>query len=1261
MKQRLIGRVRTIQRGDRFAVIFLTVVSIATHLQWLFNFKVFTSGDWQFVSQEKYHDFANLSPIWYSDGFGGTSATPAFYLIRFFEGILTYVGSNFILNEKLFFFIPIIFGATLGTYIFLRQYFKPLPAMVGSIVFAFNTAMLFNYAGALTIAVVNSLAPLFLYLFRQYIAKPESKKLLILAALLMSAMIAYELRISIIVIALAGGLLLYTALGDDDKKDYVLSRIWPLFQLGGLIILLHLFWLIPYIIGSRQGVTFSDSLGQSLFISFSDMQNALTLHHPFWTNARPARFIIQPIPWYFWLVPIVVFSGFLFDWRKDAHREIGFWALIGIVGLFLVKQVNQPIEGAYPWIFEHVPGFAAYRESSKFYLLVALSYTVLVPFALTRLRIYLWRLHAGKQLFGYSAPHALWWSLSAALILLFMINALPLINGSFRTTYIPRHMPADYARLNQFIASQEEFFRVLWLPANSRWGAQSGLHPVMAGVNMGQGVWLRSLGSPVAGVSNTSRDKSVNIFKGSSSDDMLDASSIKYVVVPLRDTSNEDDFFQYYGDDRDYYIDTLDTIAYLQRIDIGAPNIAIYENKNFRPHVGAFRNAQSLDVEPGDSLEGYHSFITGPLGAGFNFVTRTKKQPEKFPHVAVDDVFGQLDNRDIKQGGVSKTFSPSNSPALYYDPGKSEINYSIDNAILTMTSRPYDQLLVNSRKSESGSIPRQLAQRQLAPLTPHYLQSGDQIKALNIEPTRGIAGTSDKPVAVYSAATTNRLSNGSFEKDLWQKRVSDCNAYDQGAIISAESDAFANHGKQSLRLDAQKHTACMTAEPVSNSHRYYLLSFDHYLDGGQMLGYEINFRDKQIPKMRYDIRGSRQWQKEQIIVEMPRKATDFRLTLKAYPDYRQVKYTSAYFDNVQIVPLNKIIDIPAMTTKEFEKIELPKNTPLTFSYARPGLDAQKNVLANGDFSQGLWQKQVADCNNFDDNPMIGMKLVNHDDRQALELTARRHAACTSKTDIPINESSSYLLQFKYQASNAKSANYTIYFNDSKRTTLSGSVDAKTKRWEEFAKQIDTPLGATKMALTVYAYGTDTGAITVVNRYADFRLHRLPVRAYSFFLVNDDNSSNNLPENISHDYISTTKTSIHIRKANAPFFINLSNSYNPLWRLLLDDRASQAGINKYLPWADFSAVDEKGHFSVNDFQNAWYVDPQQICNQEPEGCSRNPDGSYDIVLMAEFFPQRWFYVSAAVSTGVAVLCVAYLLYRPIRRRRQAKAKIWRATR
>ena len=90
----------------------------------------------------------------------------------------------------------------------------------------------------------------------------------------------------------------------------------------------------------------------------------------------------------------------------------------------------------------------------------------------------------------------------------------------------------------------------------------------------------------------------------------------------------------------------------------------------------------------------------------------------------------------------------------------------------------------------------------------------------------------------------------------------------------------------------------------------------------------------------------------------------------------------------------------------------------------------------------------------------------------------------------------------------------------------------------------------------------------------------------------------------------------------------------------------------------SAVPTADHIDLNDFENAWYVDPAQLCKNNPAGCAKNADGSYNLKLVAEFTPQRWFYVGSIIS-GVTLLgCVEYLAYGW---RRNRKPKIYHARR
>lgn len=70
-------------------------------------------------------------------------------------------------------------------------------------------------------------------------------------------------------------------------------------------------------------------------------------------------------------------------------------------------------------------------------------------------------------------------------------------------------------------------------------------------------------------------------------------------------------------------------------------------------------------------------------------------------------------------------------------------------------------------------------------------------------------------------------------------------------------------------------------------------------------------------------------------------------------------------------------------------------------------------------------------------------------------------------------------------------------------------------------------------------------------------------------------------------------------------------------------------------------------------NAWYVDPTQICTRSELSCTHNPDGSYDIRLVMEFKPQRWFYIGVLASGAAILLGAVYFYGEKWHGRRRAK--------
>ena len=78
--------------------------------------------------------------------------------------------------------------------------------------------------------------------------------------------------------------------------------------------------------------------------------------------------------------------------------------------------------------------------------------------------------------------------------------------------------------------------------------------------------------------------------------------------------------------------------------------------------------------------------------------------------------------------------------------------------------------------------------------------------------------------------------------------------------------------------------------------------------------------------------------------------------------------------------------------------------------------------------------------------------------------------------------------------------------------------------------------------------------------------------------------------------------------------------------------------------------EENHLKVNGYANSWIIDPTEVCkvesdqvDKEKSYCTENEDGSYDMELIVEFWPQRLFYIGSAISLTTLLTCLGYLAY------------------
>ncbi|NTW13975.1 MAG: hypothetical protein HGA31_03015 [Candidatus Moranbacteria bacterium] len=94
------------------------------------------------------------------------------------------------------------------------------------------------------------------------------------------------------------------------------------------------------------------------------------------------------------------------------------------------------------------------------------------------------------------------------------------------------------------------------------------------------------------------------------------------------------------------------------------------------------------------------------------------------------------------------------------------------------------------------------------------------------------------------------------------------------------------------------------------------------------------------------------------------------------------------------------------------------------------------------------------------------------------------------------------------------------------------------------------------------------------------------------------------------------------------------------------------------WGKKPIENNRNHLMANGYANSWIVDTDTLCGGNSGSCRRNPNGTYDLEVVVEFWPQRLFYIGAGISLTSLAGCLGYLGYSGIRsyRRKRQTTKI-----
>lgn len=436
-------------------IFFVAAVVIGIIVKVFFSWLSFTdtlsSGDWPYLFLENIKEFSFVPQ-------------PEFLWLAPYYQIPTkifveYLNVPWEIFERLFWFWPFVLLCIISSYYLTKSW-------VGVLVYTANTYILMVVGGGqMGVALAYALAPLVLKSFINVIDRTVSRYQNI------------KYQISNIKNSLVTGVYLAILTMFDPRIGYAtmlavflyflfhfrLKAIVAVFLIPvALATVLNLYWIVSMI---RNGVPIESagfaSVAGFRYLSFTDFSNAFGLLHPNWPeNIFGKVSFMKPE---FLLLPIVAFASLLFVKRSD--KRILFFALLALVGAFLAKGAREPFGIVNELLFQYIPGMSMFRDATKFYILIALSYAVLIPYSLVKIS-------ALNKNYGKYIVYGLFF-------VLFLFSIRQAFLGELGGTFKSREVPKEYIMLKDYILREPAFFTTFWIPSQQRFGLSSKNHPAI--------------------------------------------------------------------------------------------------------------------------------------------------------------------------------------------------------------------------------------------------------------------------------------------------------------------------------------------------------------------------------------------------------------------------------------------------------------------------------------------------------------------------------------------------------------------------------------------------------------------------------------------------------------------------------------------------------------------------------------------------------------------------------------------------------------
>lgn len=530
----------------RLAFFLLVLILAGVYWQWFLPGPKVAS-DFSITYDDFLKSMVDFPRTWTEKGAEGLGEYTAFfgwsYPLSFISGIFGFLGLSFDILERVILLIPFLFLGTLGIWKLCESFkLSNLAKFIACLFYLTNTyIILLLDGGQLPIGLAYGLFPISFLAIEKSVKEGLSKK--ILAGLLVAVLGFFDFRF-ILLLFLLGVLRFFYEfiyLNKEQWLDWTLNWIKSGITFGLIVLGLHVYWLYPLSQAPILPTTYA-FFTQTSFLNLGNLGHSILMLAPHWYKNIFGN--ITELRFEFILIPILIFIAPIL---RPKNRVVGFWMIVALISVFLTKGASEPYPQVYPWLFFNIPGFSLFRDSSKFFFLLSLSYSILLAITSDEIITRLKKFSKLRVAFLFSLT----------LYLIFLIR--PVWLADMIGTFSQPPLQKEYSQLANFLENDKTFSRVFWIPTLAPLGYSSSKHPRVEAARL---VQKRPFAIGTLGtyeIFNFLREAS---FMG----EIFDVSGIGYLVYPVLDPRRDNlhpDNIKYY----DIFSDQLSKLPWLSKVE----------------------------------------------------------------------------------------------------------------------------------------------------------------------------------------------------------------------------------------------------------------------------------------------------------------------------------------------------------------------------------------------------------------------------------------------------------------------------------------------------------------------------------------------------------------------------------------------------------------------------------------------------------------------------------------------------------------------